>query len=311
MSRDRIICPKCGSSNVVGFAGEWECFDCGYKFKIVTVSAGPPPPAPAERRPPAGPMKPVPAEKGLGVGKSILFFVLGFFLAILVFPVAFFASILLGYILGFIAIILATVLIARRGGKNLPLILGVILLVISLISIGGTLIIHAGVYTVSKAMEAVEEVIRTQTVETGLGAPLRVDEWEITIKDVKEAKYIRRDDSFYGSKEGMKIILVELRIRNVGKEVRSASSIWDFLLVSDKNKSYENIFLTDLEWLFDPSEEVKATAMMYSSLDIFSSLAPESYIEGHLLFQIPADESPKELYFKVGVIGPKQVRVRL
>jgi ribosomal protein L37AE/L43A len=48
MSKDKIVCPKCGSGNVVGFAGEWECFDCGHKFKTTTVSirAPAPPPAP-------------------------------------------------------------------------------------------------------------------------------------------------------------------------------------------------------------------------------------------------------------------------
>jgi len=308
MSRDRVVCPKCGSGNVVGFAGEWECFDCGHKFKITTVSAEIPPPAPAERRPPAGPIRPVSVERGLGVGKSILLFVLGLFLAILVFPVAFFASALLGYILGFIAIILAAILIAKRGSRNLPLVLGVVLLILSLVSIGGTAVIHAGVYTVSKA---VEEVVRTETVEASVGTPLRIDEWEIIIKNVKEAKYIKSDDSFYGSKENMKIVLVELRIRNVGKEVSPASEIWDFLLVSDKNKSYEDIYPVNLEWIFKPSEEVKAAAIKYSGLDTSTSLAPGTDIEGHILFQIPEDESPDKLYFKVGVIGPKQVRVKL
>ena len=26
-------CPKCGSGNVVGYQGVWECMDCGYKFR--------------------------------------------------------------------------------------------------------------------------------------------------------------------------------------------------------------------------------------------------------------------------------------
>jgi len=167
---------------------------------------------------------------------------------------------------------------------------------------------HASVYTISKA---VEEAVKTETIEAGLGTPLRIDKWEITIKNVDEARYIKSDDSFYGSKENKKIVLVELRIRNVGKEVSSASDIWDFLLVSDKNKSYEDIYPVNLEWIFEPSEEVKASAIDYSSLDISTSLAPGTDIEGHILFQIPVDDSPEELYFKVGVIGPKQVRVKL
>jgi uncharacterized protein (DUF983 family) len=31
-------CPKCGSGNVVGFEGEWECFDCGYRFRTSKTS---------------------------------------------------------------------------------------------------------------------------------------------------------------------------------------------------------------------------------------------------------------------------------
>lgn len=30
----RIKCPKCGSGNIIGYAGEMECFNCGHKFKI-------------------------------------------------------------------------------------------------------------------------------------------------------------------------------------------------------------------------------------------------------------------------------------
>ena len=28
-----LKCPKCGSGNVVGYRGVWECMDCGYKFR--------------------------------------------------------------------------------------------------------------------------------------------------------------------------------------------------------------------------------------------------------------------------------------
>jgi len=29
-------CPTCGSGNIVGYMREWECIDCGYKFKLST-----------------------------------------------------------------------------------------------------------------------------------------------------------------------------------------------------------------------------------------------------------------------------------
>jgi TM2 domain-containing membrane protein YozV len=31
-----VRCPKCGGGNVVGYMGEWECMDCGCKFRLST-----------------------------------------------------------------------------------------------------------------------------------------------------------------------------------------------------------------------------------------------------------------------------------
>jgi len=30
-----LRCPKCGSGNILGYQGVWECMDCGYKFRSV------------------------------------------------------------------------------------------------------------------------------------------------------------------------------------------------------------------------------------------------------------------------------------
>ena len=32
------VCPRCGSGNVIGYKGIWECFNCGYKFKLESVT---------------------------------------------------------------------------------------------------------------------------------------------------------------------------------------------------------------------------------------------------------------------------------
>ena len=34
MGETRIRCPKCGSGNIIGYEGEYECMDCGYSFFI-------------------------------------------------------------------------------------------------------------------------------------------------------------------------------------------------------------------------------------------------------------------------------------
>jgi|GEM_PF-4104377 len=55
----------------------------------------------------------------------------------------------------------------------------------------------------------------------------------------------------------------------------------------------------------------RTTSKEYSFLEISTSLAPRTYTEECILFQIPLDESPKELYFKLGIIGPKQIKIKL
>lgn len=311
-----VRCPRCGSGNVVGYAGEWECFDCGHKFRLAREAEAPstkPSPSrivvtPQVKQPPTTTER-TPVTRGeLSTGKTIVLFVVGLFLAITVFPIAFMLSAALGYALGIIAIVFSIILIAKRGGRSLPLALGALLLVFSLISIAGTAIIHIGAYAVAKA---VEEVTRTETVEIGIGAPARVDDWEIVVERVLEGAYIRSDESYYGAEEGMKLILIRLKIRNIGEEIRSTSDIWDFTLVTDMNKSYEDTHPIGAEWIFAPEEDVKAQAIEYYGLEVTASVAPNTYIEGDVLFQIPANEKPEMLYFKVGIVGPTQIRVKL
>jgi len=50
--------------------------------------------------------------------------------------------------------------------------------------------------------------------------------------------------------------------------------------------------------IFKPSEEVEAKAIEYEDLGLSKSIAPNTGIDGYILFQIPAEESPKEGYFK-------------
>ena len=57
LNRMPVRCPKCGSGNVVGYMGEWECMDCGYRFRLPTSYTVP-------RR--------ADIEKGSPVGKLIM-----------------------------------------------------------------------------------------------------------------------------------------------------------------------------------------------------------------------------------------------
>jgi hypothetical protein len=246
----------------------------------------------------------------MSTAKVVVLFVVGLLLTVLVFPVAFFVSAALGYIFGVIALAIGVWLVVKRAGKTLPLVLGIVLAVIAVISIAGTAFIHMTVYGVSKA---VEEATKTKYVSGVIGKAITVGDWEITVLDVKEAKYLKSGDSYYAAEEGQKAIIVTLRIRNIGKETRSASDIWSFVLVTNVNKSYESktVFGFKLLWSSDVTKDVEASAVTVNTLNTFTSIAPGTQIEGDILFAIPQNEEPQKLHFKVGIIGPTEVTVTL
>jgi hypothetical protein len=175
-------------------------------------------------------------------------------------------------------------------------------------AIGATAFIHIVAYGVGKA---VEEVAKTKYAAGVLGQPITVGSWEITILNVKESKYLRREETYFAAKEEQKAVIVTVRIRNVGKEASSVSDVWSLILVTNVNKSYEDVTIYRFNLLWDVGGEVKAEAVKVRELNRFQSLAPGTYIEGDVLFDIPQNEIPIKLFFKVGVIGPTQVEVTL
>ena len=54
--------------------------------------------------------------------------------------------------------------------------------------------IHLGAYALAKT---VEEFARTETIEIGIEAPLKADDWEIVVKDVLEAAYWRKNKRIF------------------------------------------------------------------------------------------------------------------
>ena len=144
-----------------------------------------------------------------------------------------------------------------------------------------------------------------------MGQPITAGSWEITILNIKESKYLKMEETYFATKEEQKAVIVTIRIRNIGKEVSSASDVWSFILVTNVNKSYEDVTVYRFNLLWSVGEEVKAEAVKVRELNRFQSLAPGTYIEGDILFDIPQNEIPLKLFFKVGVIGPTQVEVTL
>jgi type II secretory pathway pseudopilin PulG len=185
-----------------------------------------------------------------------------------------------------------------------------VLAVIAIISIAATAFIHMTVYSVSKA---VEETTKTKYASGVIGQAITVDDWEITVLDVKEAKYLKSGDSYYVAEEGQKAVIVTLRIKNIGKETKTPSDIWSFVLVTNANKSYEDASIFKFEPLFpwNITDEVKTSAVTVNTLDRLGSLAPGTYIEGDVLFTIPQNETPQKLHLKVGIIGSTEVSITL
>ncbi|OYT50838.1 MAG: hypothetical protein B6U76_12030 [Desulfurococcales archaeon ex4484_217_2] len=242
--------------------------------------------------------------------KVVALFVVGLFLALLTFPTAFFISAALGYVFGIIAIVIGTWLVARRAGRMLPLVLGVVLAVIAIVSLGATAAVHIGLYAVGKGLE---EVTKTKHVSASTGQTITVDNWKITVLGAKEAKYLREGEDYYSAKEGVKAIIVTIRIENAGKDIESLSEIWSLILVTNTNKSYERSYKWDLEllWEAEVTGKVKASAVKYRELDLLADLAPGTLVEGDILFVIPENEYPVKLYFKVGIVGPTVIEVKL
>jgi hypothetical protein len=145
-----------------------------------------------------------------------------------------------------------------------------------------------------------------------IGQAITVGNWEITVLGVKEAKYLKSDDSYYAANERQKAVVVTLRIRNIRKETKT-SDIWDFIIVTYANKSYESesVYIFEPLWSWEITGEVKANAVTVNILNIFASIAPGTQIEGNILFTIPQNEEPQKLHFKVGILGPTEVIVTL
>jgi len=216
----------------------------------------------------------------------------------------------LGYVFEVMALAMGVWLAVKRTGKTLPLVLGIVLAVIAVISIVATAFIHMAMYSASKV---VEEATKTKYVSGVIGKAVTVGDWEITVLGVKEAKYLKSGDSYYAAEEGQKAVVVTLRIKNIGKETKTPSDIWSFVLVTNANKSYENkeVFGFKLLLSSDVTEEVKASAVTVNTLNTLASIAPGTQMEGDILFAIPQNEEPQKLHFKVGIIGPTEVTVTL
>ncbi|OYT40087.1 MAG: hypothetical protein B6U89_03045 [Desulfurococcales archaeon ex4484_58] len=146
--------------------------------------------------------------------------------------------------------------------------------------------------------------INVSLIKSKLGKHVFIDNWNITVVSIKDSKYIKIDDSYYKvSDENEKYVIVTLRIGNNDLETRIPSNIGLFMLVTDKGRSYEETF--PQTYVPHPSEEEKLQAIPYNELSLYTSIAPQAFIEGDLLFVIKEDEEPLTLWFEVSWVDIK------
>jgi len=262
-------------------------------------------------------------------GRAVALFLLGLFLAFMAFPAALVASAALGYLLAIAALAIGIYMAVKRGGRTLPLVLGVVLAIFSFLILAGIAALHLTAYTLSKVIEEIGKeggtvtVITTTTttttsrtteetekskattssatnvgiVEASLGQTVVAGEWRVTVEDVVETKYIKSGESYYGAPEGMKIILVKMKIENAGSEIkRPMFELSTFVLVTNAGKSYETKYPISLEWIFQPTKEVIEGAVVYVGLDLGNNVAPGAYTDGYLMYLIPKGEKAEKLY---------------
>jgi len=262
-------------------------------------------------------------------GRAVALFLLGLFLAFVAFPAALVASAALGYLLAIAALAVGIYMAVKRGGRTLPLVLGVVLAVFSFMILTGVAAVHLTVYTLSKVIEEIgkeggtvtvitatattttsrttEETEKSKAttssatnvgiVEASLGQTVVAGEWRVTAEDVVETKYIKSGGSYYGAPEGMKTILIKMKIENAGSEIkRPMFELSTFVLVTSAGKSYETKYPISLEWIFQPTKEVIEGAVVYVGLDLGNNVAPGAYTDGYLMYLIPEGEKAEKLY---------------
>ena len=265
-----FACPRCGSSNIVGYKGEWECMDCGYKFGIARET---------ESRPiKAGKVSSAYARTDGGKGKWI-------------------ATIIIVFIIGLIFGI------AASPGQPIKQ------TITTTQTVTTTLTVRE---EVARKTLAPVQTLPEKDLIIRIGEPSIIDDWEILVKFVKEVNYICKRygkylEDYYGPKQGMKIILMSLKITNRAEDIRKPTAIKVLMLVTDRGKIYEEITTYSLESIphNKVTPDVKSKASEYVGLDLWNELAPEAYVEGHIMFQIPIKEDPHKIYIKIEEGWPK------
>lgn len=234
--------------------------------------------------------------------KSIILFVIGFFLALIAYGIAWFVSIGLAYVFELIALALGIYMAVKKVSTG-ELVLGIVLIIFAILSLAATSVTQVAVLGFQQAVES-------KSITASIGERITVGSWAITVLSVQTPSYINIEGTYYMPSEGDKFVVVSIKIENIGNDTKSLSDIWDFTLFTNTGTGYSETYFPE-NILFNVTNEVIAKAMNVTSLDTTLKLAPGGSIQGDIVFEIPANETPSELYFKVGIVGGYKVTVKL
>lgn len=241
--------------------------------------------------------------------KSIVLFVIGFFLALIAYGIAWFVSVGLAYIFEIIALALG-IYIAIKKVSTGELVLGIVLVIFAILSLSATVVTHIAVIGLEQAAKTIQQSVESKSITASIGERVTAGQWAITVLSVQTPSYINIGGTYYMPSEGDKFVVVTLRIENIGNNTESLSDIWDFTLFTNTGTGYSQTYFPGTI-IFNVTNEVVAKAMNVNELDTTLKLAPGGSTQGDIVFEIPANQVPTKLYFKVGIIGGYEVTVKL
>jgi len=231
--------------------------------------------------------------------RNVVLFIVGLLLALITYPVAWFVSIGLAYVMAILGIVFGGYIIVKRASKT-DIVLGAILLIFAILSLGITVATHTVIL-------GIQEALKTKNITATIGERVVAGDWAITVLKMDTPDYVKEGDSYYRTPNGSKIVVIWLKIENLGKELESPG-LWDLTLVTDVGKGYDRTFIPG-DYIWDVTEDIKSKAIEVKSLDLTTKLASGASTEGCIYFKIPANENPKELRYKV--VGGYSVIVKL
>ena len=151
------------------------------------------------------------------------------------------------------------------------------------------------------------------TIQVSIGEIVATDTWKLTVLEVTETR-VAEAIGYLQAKKGYKIIVVKVRIENIGLGRGVPFSIYSIypdpgqlshpVLITDTGKVYylydysgliSSLNLKGLERIEVPTKEVVESALNIEYFSFFAIVEKGGYKEGHIWTVIPESERPLKL----------------